>query len=366
MTAVLASYSKALRSTISGPLVVISDMCARRQPSMNISNRVLLTQIPMMQSSCTTLDISARALAAGASAVMFMGILQSNAIYTIDRTPQEASLPDARIVVVSVASSSGLALASLGRAAIVTIYSDPGPAASSTADMLPSTVILIIASIFSVFVVCMCIRSSLARREAERPRLVQFNPFVTNGRALFSPVGGAGSQLHPSAPAILHAILNLEVKIYNSKKVQGKQDEGGKDNGEQDVTNQTSDSDSASHLSATASGEEVGKVDPRPHAGAFITLVDSSDKMDNGQTDVDHVTPLAGIPTDSDDAPVCAVCLAEFVNGDQISALPCRHEFHHACIVPWLREQPSCPLCKRCIVPAPGTVVAETALETAV
>lgn len=40
----------------------------------------------------------------------------------------------------------------------------------------------------------------------------------------------------------------------------------------------------------------------------------------------------------------CAVCLESLVgNGAQ---LPCRHVFHHECVVPWLARRGSCPLCR--------------------
>jgi hypothetical protein len=34
----------------------------------------------------------------------------------------------------------------------------------------------------------------------------------------------------------------------------------------------------------------------------------------------------------------CTVCHEEFVAGGQVVALPCRHCFHEACLLPWLGE----------------------------
>ncbi|KAJ1822895.1 hypothetical protein LPJ56_000488 [Coemansia sp. RSA 2599] len=42
----------------------------------------------------------------------------------------------------------------------------------------------------------------------------------------------------------------------------------------------------------------------------------------------------------------CAVCLEEFLVGDKVRQLPCRHYFHVLCIDPWLgKRSATCPLC---------------------
>ncbi|KAF9913914.1 hypothetical protein BX616_009316 [Lobosporangium transversale] len=56
-------------------------------------------------------------------------------------------------------------------------------------------------------------------------------------------------------------------------------------------------------------------------------------------------TPVNGVEGISDDT--CAVCIDEFVEGEEIRMLPCHHEFHCECIDPWLiRKSSTCPLCK--------------------
>jgi hypothetical protein len=41
----------------------------------------------------------------------------------------------------------------------------------------------------------------------------------------------------------------------------------------------------------------------------------------------------------------CVICTEDFVVGDDIRRLPCRHFFHLPCIDPWLVERsPTCPL----------------------
>ncbi|KAK6939113.1 Zinc finger, RING-type [Dillenia turbinata] len=60
----------------------------------------------------------------------------------------------------------------------------------------------------------------------------------------------------------------------------------------------------------------------------------------------------------------CAICLTEFVAGDEIRVLPqCGHIFHVGCIDMWLGSHSSCPSCRkilaRCqkcgVIPATGS-----------
>ncbi|TNV77307.1 hypothetical protein FGO68_gene11254 [Halteria grandinella] len=43
----------------------------------------------------------------------------------------------------------------------------------------------------------------------------------------------------------------------------------------------------------------------------------------------------------------CAVCYAAFQKGDQLKRLPCKHEFHTACIKKWYGERDTCPMCRK-------------------
>ncbi|KAF8938821.1 hypothetical protein BGZ47_008426 [Haplosporangium gracile] len=49
---------------------------------------------------------------------------------------------------------------------------------------------------------------------------------------------------------------------------------------------------------------------------------------------------------------MCPICLGEYEVGDQVRTLPCYHQYHLACIDPWLLNVASlCPICKRDLWP---------------
>lgn len=42
----------------------------------------------------------------------------------------------------------------------------------------------------------------------------------------------------------------------------------------------------------------------------------------------------------------CSVCLCDFEKEEELKKLPCRHVFHEACIMKWLENHSTCPICK--------------------
>ncbi|KAM0929181.1 hypothetical protein ACQ4PT_001802 [Festuca glaucescens] len=70
--------------------------------------------------------------------------------------------------------------------------------------------------------------------------------------------------------------------------------------------------------------------------------------------DADRCRP-AGLGADGG----CAVCLAEFRDGETLRLLPrCAHAFHRACIDTWLRAHVNCPLCRAPVKVASGNAAA--------
>ncbi|KAI3977315.1 hypothetical protein MKX01_000228 [Papaver californicum] len=46
------------------------------------------------------------------------------------------------------------------------------------------------------------------------------------------------------------------------------------------------------------------------------------------------------------DTNTCVVCMDKFEAGTLVTYMPCSHIFHEVCLVPWLQENNSCPLCR--------------------
>ncbi|KAK0742235.1 hypothetical protein B0T21DRAFT_283611 [Apiosordaria backusii] len=43
----------------------------------------------------------------------------------------------------------------------------------------------------------------------------------------------------------------------------------------------------------------------------------------------------------------CTICIDEFKLGDEVTVLPCSHWYHGECVVLWLKEHNTCPICRK-------------------
>jgi hypothetical protein len=49
---------------------------------------------------------------------------------------------------------------------------------------------------------------------------------------------------------------------------------------------------------------------------------------------------------DDKDMPSCAVCTEQYEVNEPARKMPCGHVFHGDCVVPWLRNHCTCPMCR--------------------
>ncbi|XP_068090156.1 E3 ubiquitin-protein ligase RNF126 isoform X2 [Hyperolius riggenbachi] len=43
----------------------------------------------------------------------------------------------------------------------------------------------------------------------------------------------------------------------------------------------------------------------------------------------------------------CSVCREDYTVGESVRQLPCNHLFHNDCIIPWLEQHDTCPVCRK-------------------
>ncbi|XP_062075960.1 E3 ubiquitin-protein ligase SDIR1-like [Humulus lupulus] len=75
---------------------------------------------------------------------------------------------------------------------------------------------------------------------------------------------------------------------------------------------------------------------------------DSSDRNDNNN-DITRVLKNMKYKKskENEDEQVCAVCLEEFSNGEEVAITTCNHSYHNPCITKWLALRKSCPYCRK-------------------
>ncbi|KAK0112169.1 hypothetical protein ONS96_001427 [Cadophora gregata f. sp. sojae] len=61
----------------------------------------------------------------------------------------------------------------------------------------------------------------------------------------------------------------------------------------------------------------------------------------------------------------CSICIADFVESEEVRVLPCSHRFHPACIDPWLLNvSGTCPICRYDLEPTQPDAPREQTTET--
>ncbi|KAI3953349.1 hypothetical protein MKX01_042327 [Papaver californicum] len=91
-------------------------------------------------------------------------------------------------------------------------------------------------------------------------------------------------------------------------------------------------------VTGSIEGDSVRRI---PAAKSFIDGLKKEEYRHNGDSN------------DSSSATTsCAVCLEGILDGSEISNMPCSHMFHSACLITWLQESNSCPMCRHQVDPA--------------
>ncbi|KAG5260855.1 hypothetical protein AALO_G00297330 [Alosa alosa] len=51
-------------------------------------------------------------------------------------------------------------------------------------------------------------------------------------------------------------------------------------------------------------------------------------------------------PENANEQSDCRICLSNYVEGEELTILPCSHNFHSNCVNQWLLQSPTCPMCR--------------------
>ncbi|KAJ9085962.1 hypothetical protein DSO57_1009012 [Entomophthora muscae] len=60
-----------------------------------------------------------------------------------------------------------------------------------------------------------------------------------------------------------------------------------------------------------------------------------------------RVKPLAILQLEDEADAICAICITEYEDSDEIRKMVCNHHYHVDCVDEWLKQNRTCPLCKR-------------------
>lgn len=96
-----------------------------------------------------------------------------------------------------------------------------------------------------------------------------------------------------------------------------------------------------------------------------MLMINEHNRVSTEQISMDTVYELLGINMDHYDPPsqtvldqcvvtsyqknednkMCVICQCDYEEGEQIKTLTCQHQFHDECIMQWLKNHSTCPIC---------------------
>lgn len=75
------------------------------------------------------------------------------------------------------------------------------------------------------------------------------------------------------------------------------------------------------------------------------TLLDQSHILTASELDTSSLISYNNHMYNQEDA-ICAICLNNYMEYDQLRLLPCQHHFHAICVDRWIMERRKCPVCR--------------------
>ncbi|CAK7197908.1 hypothetical protein SEUCBS139899_000558 [Sporothrix eucalyptigena] len=79
----------------------------------------------------------------------------------------------------------------------------------------------------------------------------------------------------------------------------------------------------------------------RPNGGAPPATEAALDELERKRVDAKMLEP--------DGHAECTICISEVAMNDEVVYLPCKHWFHEECVVTWLRQHNTCPVCRTAV-----------------